>query len=238
MEVGVVEVLGVSTVHDECKSAERARKRKREAAVWSAKPIREEHRKRLQKEGRWEEFQEEYLGRVELEGSDEDLRIWDELVESYVPKKFEELPLEAKMELELSERERKRDPGAVVVDPDKTHGNKARALRAVKKREAAKKKKKGRVDIREVVEWVFAHIGEAGVKKEDEPCAGAYQLLQRVESGVKMQDWFYSQMFVKLLPTRAQVEGDDRFRDTGQSVMDFIDRIVITHGVDLGEEEA
>ncbi len=177
---------------------------------------REVFRQRLAYEGRLEGFARK-LSALQEGGKSLD-ESWAELEPHYAPLREDELPRARRKDL----TEGRKDPGA-------------KAPAKVRKKAASEKKVKGKLDVRKLVEWVFANMAVKGNPADAEPCPGALEFLRSVQKNPTAKAKFYSEFLVKLLPSRSQLEMSDRFRDQGQNVLDTLDRI---EALDADNEES
>jgi len=75
------------------------------------------------------------------------------------------------------------------------------------------------------VEWVAANIRVSDPKPEDAPSSEAWSMLCWVKSSPQAEAQFWGQIYTKLLPTRQQLDADNRMEDDGRRVLSIIDRI-------------
>ena len=79
----------------------------------------------------------------------------------------------------------------------------------------------------EDLRWVFHALGADGLKKEDAPSPGAWNLLGQLRRDEMLLKAFYGTVYPKLLPTKAQMErGDDRAED-GRKIFGLIDGLLL-----------
>jgi len=81
-----------------------------------------------------------------------------------------------------------------------------------------------KVNIREVVMWVFNHAPVADVTVKDAPSPGAWDMLTWVRTGRENRTEFYRSFLSKLMPTRTQLDKDAEFDDDGGRVLKDIDK--------------
>jgi hypothetical protein len=107
------------------------------------------------------------------------------------------------------------------------------------KPERAKRKKKDRWDV--LVEnaigrtapeavnlrWVFdnAPVNPDKIDPEDVPSPGAVGLLREVQVNATMRAEFYRSMYVRLVPSKTQLEAETRFLDDGRTCIETIERV-------------
>ena len=78
----------------------------------------------------------------------------------------------------------------------------------------------------EDIRWVFHALGASDLGPEDAPSSGAWSLLQTLRNDDLALKSFYTQVYPKLLPTKAQMEkGDDRAED-GRKQFDLIEGLL------------
>ena len=82
------------------------------------------------------------------------------------------------------------------------------------------------------VEWVAANIRVSDAKAADAPSSEAWSMLCWVKSSPQAESQFWGQIYTKLLPTRQQLDQDNRMEDDGRRVLTLIDRIKL-----LSEDE-
>jgi len=79
----------------------------------------------------------------------------------------------------------------------------------------------------EDIRWVFHALGTKDLKPEDAPTSGAWSLLQMLRYDDIALKSFYTTVYPKLLPTRAQLEkGDNNRAEDGRKQFDLIDQIL------------
>ena len=78
----------------------------------------------------------------------------------------------------------------------------------------------------EDIRWVFHALGASDLGPKDAPSSGAWSLLQTLRNDDLALKSFYTQVYPKLLPTKAQMEkGDDRAED-GRKQFDLIEGLL------------
>lgn len=78
------------------------------------------------------------------------------------------------------------------------------------------------------IRWVFHALGAKGLKPEDAPSTGAWSLLQTLQNDDIALKSFYTTVYPKLLPTRAQLEkGENNRAEDGRKQFDLISTILL-----------
>tara|TARA_Y100000593_G_scaffold92419_1_gene184003 strand:- start:893 stop:1495 length:603 start_codon:yes stop_codon:yes gene_type:complete len=75
------------------------------------------------------------------------------------------------------------------------------------------------------VEWVASNLAVADAVPEDAPSPESWAMLQWVRSSPSAEAQFWGQIYVKLLPTKAQLDAEARFADDGEGVITLIDQV-------------
>lgn len=75
------------------------------------------------------------------------------------------------------------------------------------------------------VEWVAANIRVSDAAPADAPSSEAWSMLCWVKSSSQAEAQFWGQIYTKLLPTRQQLDQDNRMEDDGRRVLTLIDRL-------------
>jgi len=83
----------------------------------------------------------------------------------------------------------------------------------------------------EDIRWVFHALGAKDLKPEDAPSSGAWYLLQTLKTDDLARKSFYTTVYPKLLPNKAQMEKNDRAED-GRKQFDLIERLLREPDVD------
>lgn len=83
---------------------------------------------------------------------------------------------------------------------------------------------KEKVDKRAAVEWVATKV-RVQVKPEEAPDEFSWNLLQWVRSKDSNEDAFWLSMVKSLLPTKKQMEEDDRFSDDAREVTEILEKL-------------
>ncbi len=84
---------------------------------------------------------------------------------------------------------------------------------------------KSNVSARKVVQWVFDHIDVTDIGPEDAPSGGAWSLLTRIRKYPDLLKEFYRTIWAKMLPTRSEIEAREKFEDDGRQQLDIIDKL-------------
>lgn len=81
-----------------------------------------------------------------------------------------------------------------------------------------------KAEAREICEWVAGNIANIDVQPESSPCPDAWALLHWVRnpSCPENERHFWTQIWPKILPSRAELNNQDRFRDDGKELDEFI----------------
>lgn len=98
------------------------------------------------------------------------------------------------------------------------------------------------------VEWVAANIRVGDVQAVDAPSSEAWSMLCWVKSSPQAEAQFWGQIYTKLMPTRQQLDQEDRMKDDGRTILSLIDRMREirdeaidrssgTHALEAGAEE-
>jgi hypothetical protein len=76
------------------------------------------------------------------------------------------------------------------------------------------------------LKWVFHALGAEGLKPEDAPSPGAWLLLYNLKNDPLLLKAFYSTVYPKLLPSRAEMaKGVDRANDDREH-LDLVERLL------------
>lgn len=78
---------------------------------------------------------------------------------------------------------------------------------------------------RENVQWVASVMYLSGVRAADAPSAVAWGMLQWVRGSKSAEQEFWRSVYVRLMPSRGEIDGKDRFQDDGEVLLKLIDRI-------------
>lgn len=80
------------------------------------------------------------------------------------------------------------------------------------------------VDERTLLRWIFENLDVEDLKPTDAPSPGAWSFLCRIRDNPAMQVEFYTDLWPKLLPSKAQIEPPETMTDDGHCI-DLIERI-------------
>ena len=80
-------------------------------------------------------------------------------------------------------------------------------------------------DIKADLLWAYQALGAKDLKPEDAPSPGAWFVYAAIKDNDLAQKSFITQTITKLLPTKAQMEKDDRAED-GRKIFNLIERIL------------
>lgn len=108
------------------------------------------------------------------------------------------------------------EPAAVIARKMATHSNTRHPRTTFESRECTPK---------DTVDWVARNIAVSDVDPKEAPSPEAWAILQWVLSSFTNQTVFWKDIWARMLPTRAQVEEDQRFRDDGREQMDLINSV-------------
>lgn len=78
--------------------------------------------------------------------------------------------------------------------------------------------RKAKTTVRRSMDWVFENIDVTDVTKEDAPSAGAWALLKWVRRSPANQSDFYKNFSAKMLPSRQQLDHEERKTDDGSDL--------------------
>jgi hypothetical protein len=76
------------------------------------------------------------------------------------------------------------------------------------------------------IRWVFHALGARDLTPKEAPSSGAWNLLQTLRKDDLALKSFYTQVYPKLLPTRAQMEKGDLRAEDGRKQFDLIERLL------------
>lgn len=76
------------------------------------------------------------------------------------------------------------------------------------------------------IKWVFHALGAEGLKPEDAPSPGAWNLLVSLQDDEIAQRSFYSNTLAKILPNRSQLDKDGERADDGREHFQLIERLL------------
>jgi len=183
---------------------------------------RKEFKDRLIREGRWRAFLEkrEFLVSTGWSRSD----AWGEARLSYdeafsdeeiaeLAKTVEECPA-SEMVTIVS------DPQEVTAEVSTTSAPKA-PLKVQAQLEDFEGKPKA--TIRENAEWVAEHLCVEGVVPEDAPSMAAWSMWETFRVSASSRLEFYKTVYARLMPSKAQVDAQDRYSDDGRSTEELLE---------------
>ena len=75
------------------------------------------------------------------------------------------------------------------------------------------------------VSWVAKHMMVKGVNPTDAPSSEAWAMLCWAKRNNQNEAQFWGQIYTKLLPSRSQLDAEDRYRDDGRKVLDIIENL-------------
>lgn len=73
--------------------------------------------------------------------------------------------------------------------------------------------------------WVLEQLRVSNVKAEDCPSAEAWSLYQWAKMTPDNESAFITSLYAKLLPSRQQLEREERHTDDAEAVQDLIDQV-------------
>lgn len=76
------------------------------------------------------------------------------------------------------------------------------------------------------IKWVFHALGAKGLKPEDAPSPGAWNLLVSLLDDEIAQRSFYANTLAKILPNRSQLDKDGEHADDGREHFQLIERLL------------
>lgn len=88
----------------------------------------------------------------------------------------------------------------------------------------------------EVVGWVFENMFNKDVTIETAPSPGAYGLWKMCQDSEKIRADFYTQIWMKLAPSRQELDDQHRFQDDGREVLPIIGACKLAQ--EMAEREA
>jgi hypothetical protein len=77
----------------------------------------------------------------------------------------------------------------------------------------------------QAVDWVADHLAVSDVEAEDAPSAFAWALFTWARRSPMNENSFWEKLFVRLLPSRSEVDSQARFHDDGSEVLGAIERL-------------
>ena len=96
-----------------------------------------------------------------------------------------------------------------------------------------------KVSAREVVLWIFDNIDIKDLEPCHAPSPGAWSFLIQIRKDIALRREFYKSIWPKLLPSKAQIEVEDRQFDDGREDALILSRIdsLVSREDDQEEEE-
>jgi hypothetical protein len=83
----------------------------------------------------------------------------------------------------------------------------------------------GHASTPECVAWVARHMLIKDVAPEKAPSSEAWSMLCWARRNNQNEAQFWGQIYTKLLPSKAQLETEQRYRDDGRKVLEVIDKL-------------
>lgn len=83
----------------------------------------------------------------------------------------------------------------------------------------------GNASTPECVSWVAKHMMVKDVSPKDAPSSEAWSMLCWAKRNNQNEAQFWGQIYTKLLPSRSQLEAEDRYKDDGRKVLDIIENL-------------
>ena len=83
----------------------------------------------------------------------------------------------------------------------------------------------GHASTPECVAWVARHMLIKDVAPEQAPSSEAWSMLCWARRNNQNEAQFWGQIYTKLLPSKAQLETEQRYRDDGRKVLEVIDKL-------------
>ncbi len=84
---------------------------------------------------------------------------------------------------------------------------------------------KEKVGAREIIDWVYDHMGNPAETITEAPSLGALIYLHKCQHVGALQEAFYNSIWPRTLPAKAQTENADRMADDGSDVLELIERV-------------
>ena len=77
----------------------------------------------------------------------------------------------------------------------------------------------------ECVAWVAKHIMVKDVEPQQAPSSEAWSMLCWARRNNQNEAQFWGQIYTKLLPSRSQLDAEQRYKDDGRKVLSIIERL-------------
>jgi hypothetical protein len=77
----------------------------------------------------------------------------------------------------------------------------------------------------ECVAWVAKHMMVKDAKAESAPSSEAWSMLCWARRNNQNEAQFWGQIYTKLLPSRSQLDAEQRFKDDGRKVLGIIEKL-------------
>lgn len=77
----------------------------------------------------------------------------------------------------------------------------------------------------ECVAWVAKHMMVKDAKPEQAPSSEAWSMLCWARRNNQNEAQFWGQIYTKLLPSRSQLDAEQRYKDDGRKVLSIIERL-------------
>ncbi len=74
------------------------------------------------------------------------------------------------------------------------------------------------------VQWVYDNMCISDIEPSDAPSPGAWGLLQACRNSGELFRDFYRTIWPKLLPSKTEIDGGDRFTDDNRNIFELIER--------------
>lgn len=79
----------------------------------------------------------------------------------------------------------------------------------------------------ECVAWVAKHMMLKDVRPEQAPSSEAWSMLCWARRNNQNEAQFWGQIYTKLLPSRSQLDAEQRYKDDGRKVLDLIEKLKV-----------
>jgi hypothetical protein len=78
---------------------------------------------------------------------------------------------------------------------------------------------------REVIKWLFDNLAIRKVELKDAPSIGAWGLLNTLQKNDKLREKFYTEVWTKLLPSKAQIDAENKFTDDNRTLFEVLTKL-------------